>query len=174
MSHLDLELCFPTSDEELKQLVELDRLCLGGLWSLDGYRREVESSNSILASLMLKNKAIGFGCFWAILEEAHITLLAVHPHYQGFGLGGFLLHTLLLQAKLMGLERATLEVRESNTIALALYDRFAFKVAGRRKRYYADGEDALILWRGNLDRYQAEQDLAYSNFDIPERTNISG
>ena len=151
MSLLKIELKYIYTRDDLEQIVALDRLCLGGLWTLEGYQREVESPNSLLVSLVTEGRIIGCGCFWAILEEAHITLLVIHRDYQGLKLGGLLLYSLLEQAHERGLERATLEVRESNTIALALYEKFGFKIAGRRKKYYKpDGEDALIFWRGDL------------------------
>lgn len=142
----------PLTREGLDAAVELDRLCLGGMWSLNGYQRELESPNSEILVLSVQEKAIiGLGCFWAILEEAHITLLAIHPDYQGQGLGQLLLYSLLEKAVRRQLERATLEVRASNQIALSLYQKFGFKEAGRRKKYYpGTDEDALILWRGGL------------------------
>lgn len=93
---------------------------------------------------------IGLGCYWAILDEAHITLLAVTPPYRGQGLGRWLLLHLLQGARDRGMERATLEVRASNAPALALYRCLGFKTAGRRRGYYDDGEDALILWCNGL------------------------
>ncbi len=94
---------------------------------------------------------LGFGCFWGILDEAHITILGVHPDYQGQGLGQALLLSLLQVARQQGLEWATLEVRVSNVAARSLYSKFGFQEAGRRPHYYPDtGEDALLLWRGGL------------------------
>ena len=94
---------------------------------------------------------IGAGCLWAIVEEAHITLLMVHPRFRGQGIGGLLLCRLLNQSVNRGLERATLEVKASNQIAQSLYCQFGFKQAGCRKGYYKkSGEDALILWCGDL------------------------
>jgi [ribosomal protein S18]-alanine N-acetyltransferase len=164
MSLTQLFLQRPTSDH-LPEIVELDRLCLGGLWTLEGYKRELESPNSSLLALSTPldpspDKIIGCGCFWAILEEAHITLLAIHPDYQGRGLGQLLLYALLQDAVDRGLERATLEVRVSNEVAISLYQKFGFSVAGRRKRYYQQtGEDALILWRGDLHRPEFKKQL---------------
>jgi ribosomal-protein-alanine N-acetyltransferase len=140
---------------DLPDVVALDHRCLGGLWSENAYRREIESPNSDL--LLLEAIAppdtrtiIGIGCSWAILEEAHITLLAIEPTYQGRGLGQWLLTSLLTAASDRGLTHATLEVRQSNQTAQALYAKFGFKVAGERRKYYADGENALILWRSGL------------------------
>jgi len=107
-----------------------------------------------------KNSLVGLGCFWAILEEAHITILAVHPDYQRQGLGKFLLYALLRDAKRRQLEWATLEVKPSNQAALSLYQKFGFTEAGRRRCYYKDtGEDALILWRGGLQTLEFEEIL---------------
>lgn len=161
--------------EQLPQIVELDQVCLGGLWTIDGYKRELESPNSSLLTLSIPldlklEKIIGCGCFWAILEEAHITLIAIHPDYQGHGLGQLLLYALLKDAVERQLERATLEVRVSNQVALSLYQKFGFEIAGRRKKYYQQtGEDALILWRGDLHKPQFREQLALWEQEISDR-----
>jgi ribosomal-protein-alanine N-acetyltransferase len=197
VSFLELK---PLKAEQLPAVLELDQLCFGGHWTLDGYQRELESNSSHFLTVCLSSaivdspsqsnyaseiphsvkstqptpeqsnalnlnssgvathteaenpsKLIGLGCFWSILEEAHITLLAVHPEYQNQGLGKLLFYGLLYLAHQQGLERATLEVRVSNQTALSLYKKFGFQEVGKRRRYYQDtGEDALILWRNHL------------------------
>ncbi|MDZ7959943.1 MAG: ribosomal protein S18-alanine N-acetyltransferase [Aulosira sp. DedQUE10] len=158
MISLELKLQSLTSDD-LNAVLELDKACFGGLWTLEGYQRELDSPNSDLLGLfspVSRFNLLGMGCFWSILEEAHITILAVHPQYHCQGIGQALLYSLLKTASDRGLERATLEVRASNLAAISLYQKFGFKTAGRRRRYYQDnGEDALILWLG---------DLQYPNF----------
>lgn len=157
MISLDLELQSLTS-EHLSALVELDQACFGGMWTKDAYQRELDSPNSDLLGLLSpvsSQKLLGMGCFWSILEEAHITILAIHPQYQHQGLGQALLYALLQKASDRGLERATLEVRVSNLAAISLYQKFGFKIAGRRPRYYKDNEeDALILWLCDLHHPQ--------------------
>lgn len=161
----------PMQAEHLHLVVELDQICLGGLWSYEGYRRELDSPNSTLLLLSKVDLAchatpetenlVGIGCFWSILEEAHITILGVHPQYRGRGLGQFLLCALLQKAMASGLERATLEVRQSNQVAQSLYAKFGFQVAGKRRGYYQNPqEDALILWQGGLNTTQFAQTLA--------------
>ncbi|NJL00813.1 MAG: ribosomal protein S18-alanine N-acetyltransferase [Spirulinaceae cyanobacterium SM2_1_0] len=169
----------PLTAAQLAAATELDRVCLGGLWSLDGYQRELDSPNSELLGLRLATLAspplIGLGCFWAILEEAHLTLLAIHPDYQRHGLGQLLLLTLLQRAAQRGLERATLEVREHNVAALALYTKFGFQVAGRRPGYYATTqEDALILWRSGLQPPQFAEELAAWQAIVDQRLRDRG
>ena len=151
--------------EDIEAIVNLDRLCFGGLWSEDSYRRELTSENSyflgIIASGANQNREpIGFGCFWAILDEAHITLLGIHPQYQGQGWGKLLLCALLHKAREIQMARATLEVRDSNQIAIHLYEQYGFETLGRRKKYYQDtGEDGLIMWRGRLQDPQFADEL---------------
>jgi ribosomal-protein-alanine N-acetyltransferase len=163
--------------------VALDRQCLGGIWTPEGYEREIESPNSELWILVTDDRphpgqpsphnsgpivnvpdaeanpgfqVMGLGCLWAIVDEAHITLLAIAPSHQGQGLGQFLLIQLLYQARRRGLTTGILEVRASNQVALNLYGKFGFGVVGRRRGYYqATGEDALIL------RSEGLQESAY-------------
>lgn len=151
----------------LPAALDLDRQCFGGLWTLDGYQRELDSPNSDLLILLpappplsspLPSSSlppiIGLGCSWSIVDEAHITLVGIHPQYQRQGLGQAMLIALLQAAQIRGLKRSTLEVRASNQAAIALYSQFGFQAAGRRRRYYQDtGEDALVLWRSGLQSF---------------------
>ncbi|WP_107669920.1 ribosomal protein S18-alanine N-acetyltransferase [Cyanothece sp. BG0011] len=156
----------------LDELVTLDQDCLGGLWTKEGYQRELKSPNShfwVLSSDTTET-LIGGGCYWEILEEAHITLLMIAPQYQGQGLGQLLLYGLLRDAMRRNLERATLEVRVSNQPALSLYRKFGFEIAGRRTGYYKQtGEDALVLWRSGLDYPQFQQELSTWEQQIKDR-----
>lgn len=164
--------CLPLVEADIPAVLDLDQRCLGGLWTRSGYQRELESPHSdllVLATVSAdisalapslapspQNRAhtdftlLGVGCLWAILEEAHITTLAIEPAHQGRKLGQLLLTELLLQGHRRGLTRATLEVRASNERALSLYQKLSFKEAGQRKRYYSNGENARILWRSGL------------------------
>ncbi|MBW4486530.1 MAG: ribosomal protein S18-alanine N-acetyltransferase [Trichocoleus desertorum ATA4-8-CV12] len=193
MNFLDLKTLTP---ELLPATLALDQLCFGGLWTLEGYQRELDSPNSELLVLQTRptkpNRLggqpveliptvdptaplVGLGCFWAIVDEAHITILAVHPDFQGQGLGQALLYALLQKAQQRGLERATLEVRASNQPALLLYEKFGFREAGRRRRYYEDtGEDALILWRGRLQSPEFDQALTNWQHQVQARLNQAG
>ena len=173
--------------EHLPSAVELDRHCFGGLWAIEGYRRELDNPNSDLLGLWIwetedcesgLNRAdtgtppllIGIGCLWAILEEAHITMLAIHPQFQRQGLGQALLWALLKSACDRQLERSTLEVRDSNLAAVCLYKKFGFKEAGRRKRYYQDtGEDALVMWHNSLAKPEFQQYLAVEKVQMCDR-----
>ncbi|HLP90721.1 MAG TPA: ribosomal protein S18-alanine N-acetyltransferase [Nostocaceae cyanobacterium] len=164
--------------EHLPALLELDQACFHGLWTIEGYQRELASPNSQflgLFSSVSSDQLLGMGCFWSILEEAHITILAVHPQYQRQGLGQALLYSLLQTAVDCGLERATLEVRASNQGAISLYQKFGFKTAGRRRNYYKDNqEDALILWLSELQYPHFFATLSQHERRISDRLRKSG
>ena len=88
---------------------------------------------------------VGFAGAWIVLDEAHVTNIAVLPAYRGQGIGKRLTEALMQYAANLGVTYATLEVRRSNQIAQRLYQSLGFEYVGVRKRYYEDnGEDALI------------------------------
>ncbi|PSB02679.1 ribosomal protein S18-alanine N-acetyltransferase [Merismopedia glauca] len=185
----------PLTAADLPAVLELDQLCFSGLWTLEGYQRELASDRSHFLLLSVAHRdglannlsepttvatkiphieitdnLLGIGCFWSIVEESHITLLAIHPKYRRQGLGQMLLYGLLKKAWEEGLERATLEVRAGNQDAISLYAKFGFKLAGKRPRYYQDNnEDALILWRGGLQYPEFAQTLANWEIEISDR-----
>ncbi len=147
----------------LDRIVELDRICFGQLWSAAQYQREFESPNSDILVVLNPDtqEILAYGCVWAIVDEAHITILAVHPDYRHRGLGQLMLWGLLRSAVDRELARATLEVGVTNTAAIQLYEKFGFQTAGCRKKYYATtGEDALILWKGQLQSKTGAIELA--------------
>jgi ribosomal-protein-alanine N-acetyltransferase len=88
----------------------------------------------------------GYGGFWLMYDEAHISTLAVQIAVRRHGLGELLLIALLDEAQRLDASRATLEMRVSNVAAQGLYTKYGFEVVGQRKAYYSDNqEDALIL-----------------------------
>ena len=166
----------PAIAEGIPEILALDHLCFNGIWSEDGYRREIDSDKSILLTLSIEDNAgvkiIGIGCYWSILEEAHITLLGIHPDYHRQNLGSLLLYTLLKDAVNQQSERASLEVVTSNHVAISLYNKFGFQVAGTRKNYYPKtGEDALILWRKGLEKPEFAIELQDKGNKIRDRVS---
>jgi ribosomal-protein-alanine N-acetyltransferase len=90
---------------------------------------------------------VGFAGLWLMLDEAHVTTIAVHPDYRGRGIGELMMVALIDIAYDIGARHVTLEVRASNQVAQNLYRKYGFREAGVRRRYYSDNnEDALIMW----------------------------
>jgi ribosomal-protein-alanine N-acetyltransferase len=157
----------PITKELLPQIQAIDTAGLGNFWSLSHYEQEIDSPYShLLGAISTELILLGFGCVWRVAEEAHLTILVVHPQFQGQGIGKYLVWGLLDRACQTGAEWMVLEVRESNHIALNLYQYFGFEQVGKRPNYYQDtGSAALILWckglqqpafRGRLQRWQEE------------------
>lgn len=177
--------CATPTPHHIPALVDFDQRVLGGLWRADGYQREMDSPNSCLRvispsplgaawtgtghSATAKPDFWGLGCYWAILDEAHITLLGILPAHQRQGLGRWLLLNLLEDAWERGMSRATLEVRISNQRAIDLYESLGFAALGTRKRYYHDGEDALILWQNSLKTAAFQENMRSRRIAIEAR-----
>ena len=175
---------------EVDEVVALDRICLGGLWQKEAYGREIDSDKSTLIALHLSDAAtsaaystlasryrsliIGMGCLWSIVDEAHITLLAIHPDYRRQGLGQLLLFELLKDAIARKLAWATLEVNENNLAAVNLYQKYGFQIAGKRKNYYQPaGDDALVLWLKNIQQNDFKTKLAGWQQQLNKRLSIN-
>lgn len=100
---------------------------------------------------------IGYGGFWMITDEAHISTIAVDVGWRGRGLGELLLSTMIEQAMALNAASVTLEVRETNLTAQNLYGKYGFSVTGKRLRYYQDNfENALLMTasRVNTEAYR--------------------
>jgi len=94
---------------------------------------------------------LGYGGFWLMAGEAHISTIAVRPEWRRRGIGELLLVAMLERAVELGADLATLEVRISNVAAQGLYQKYGFAKVGLRARYYSDrGEDALIMTTKHL------------------------
>ncbi len=88
----------------------------------------------------------GFSGIWMMVDEAHITNIAVRQPYQGRGIGGLLLIATIDLARELKASFLTLEVRASNLVAQNLYSRYGFNKTGLRRGYYLDNrEDAIIM-----------------------------
>lgn len=117
-------------------------------WTENMFRQELYNPASEFYVAFFEGILVGYGGFWRVGGEAHITSVTVANNYRGQGFGRTLVEYLLQGAGDLGLREATLEVRESNTRAYFLYERMGFETVGRRKGYYRrTNEDALVMRR---------------------------
>ena len=99
-------------------------------------------------TVLIDNIIVGYGFLKIILDEAELLNIAITPHFQGKGIGKYLLTYLLSEAKELKAKECFLEVRESNLAAYSLYENYGFNEIGRRANYYLSPrgfEDALIM-----------------------------
>ena len=117
-------------------------------WSRESFYNEI-ISNQFAVYLVLEDegRVIGYCGVWIVIDEAHITNIALLPEYRGRKLGEALLRKIIEVAIERGAKTMTLEVRMSNMIAQSLYRKLGFQGGAIRKRYYTDNyEDALVMW----------------------------
>ncbi|HLR08964.1 MAG TPA: ribosomal protein S18-alanine N-acetyltransferase [Bacillota bacterium] len=93
-----------------------------------------------------KHKVIGYAGVWIVMDDAQITNIAIHPDYRGRKFGETLFRYVMQFAIQKRAKRLSLEVRKSNIAAQHLYRKFGLVPGGIRKNYYADQEDAIIMW----------------------------
>src|SRR5690606_34080568 len=101
---------------------------------------------------------VGYAGMWVIIDEAHVTNIAVHPDHRRAGIGRLLLEALMEGAADRGCDRITLEVRKSNRPAQQLYLSYDFVPRAIRRGYYTDtNQDALVMWKYRLQRWRRER-----------------
>lgn len=138
----------PMNADHLEELEKLERLCFSRPWSRKMLAEELE--NQCAAFLVAQDgetgQVIGYAGLLVVADEGYITNVAVFPEYRRQGVAAKLISVFENFALGNHLAFLTLEVRPSNTGAIALYEGFGFREAGRRKNYYdLPKEDALIL-----------------------------
>ncbi|URZ15058.1 ribosomal protein S18-alanine N-acetyltransferase [Clostridium felsineum] len=138
----------PLKKEDIDSIIAIENLCFPTPWTKESM--EGELNNKFAKYLVIKkdNVVIGYGGLWLIIDEGHITNIAVHPEFRGIGIGNLIVKELIKLCSIRNINSMTLEVRVSNIVAQNLYKKFGFKEEGIRKKYYSDNnEDALIMWR---------------------------
>lgn len=113
--------------------------------SAEARRKELGDERTRAVVLEVGGEVVGVGSLWLAPDDAHITSLAVAEEARRRGHGRRLAAALVALAGSLGAEAVTLEVRASNEAARALYRGCGFEEMGERRRYYADGEDAVIM-----------------------------
>jgi ribosomal-protein-alanine N-acetyltransferase len=121
-------------------------------WPANAFRHELtQNKNAHYVVAREGEQIVGYAGLWLSLDEAHITTFAVLPEHRRRKIGERMLVSLFERAERLGAEWLTLEVRASNLPAQRLYEKYGFRPAGIRRRYYSDNnEDAIIMWTERL------------------------
>ena len=137
----------PMDVGDLDQVLDIERASFPTPWTRAAFCYEIQQNKvAHCTAIKAPRGVVGYLCFWEIGHEIHVTNLAVHPEWRRRGVARRLLATALAEGVVRGVILAFLEVRPSNTRALALYESLGFQVIGRRNGYYFDtGEDALVM-----------------------------
>ena len=141
----------PLHESHLLAILPIENAVNGSPWSERSFRNEIDHPHGIFRVAVLDGEVVGYGALWLVIDEAHVTNVAVAPDHQRRGIGRRLMTELLDVAKMKGMSCATLEVRAGNAPALHLYESLGFDRSALRRGYYPDNkEDAVVMWRYNL------------------------
>ncbi len=136
--------------DDVEGVFQIEKNCFQVPWSKEAFTKEI-TDNKLALYFVLKSEAgeiYGYMGMWLIIEEAHITNIAVDKIHQGHGYGTFFLREVIKEVERMAIKRMTLEVRKSNIVAINLYEKMGFISYGIRPKYYQDNnEDAVIMWK---------------------------
>lgn len=138
--------------QDVEEVWEIEKRCFPLPWSRESFILEIEKNQCARYFVAKQDgKVVGYGGMWLVLDEAHITNVAIHPEFRRRGIGEAIMRALMKKAASMNIEGMTLEVRASNYVAQSLYKKLGFQEGGIRKGYYSDNhEDALIMWNFNI------------------------
>lgn len=136
-------------EKDILAIEELEKQCFATPWSYESLKYDIMENNRALYLVAeIEGEIVGYVGIWKIVDEGHITNVAVSPAHRRKHIASALLETLFRVTERAGVVQHTLEVRAGNEGAIKLYEGFGFKEAGLRKGYYEDnGEDAIIMWR---------------------------
>lgn len=134
---------------DLNEVMQIERLSFPTPWSRGAFISELVSNKyAEYITARMANRIVGYAGMWLILDEAHVTNIAVHPEFRAMKIGHRILTALEQRALEAGMHYMTLEVRVSNEVAQNLYKKHGFVAHGIRPGYYRDtNEDALIMWK---------------------------
>lgn len=128
--------------EEIKDILSAE---FDDFWTYSVFKSELENPNSQYFVAIRNDEIVGFAGIWKAIDDMHITNIVTKISKRHLGIASMLLEKLIEVSKAEKVNSLTLEVNESNTYAIKLYEKYNFKKIGLRKNYYAQNENAIIM-----------------------------
>lgn len=152
---------------DIEQVYAIECASFTQPWSVESLIGEVvENDVAHYTVADCGGRIVGYAGEWVMYDEAHMTNIAVIPEFRRMGVATSLILALMRNAAALGAKRMTLEVREFNHGAQALYASLGFTKVGIRKRYYSDtGENAFILWNDDINATLADNTNKTTNLE---------
>ncbi len=137
-----------TQERDLNEIAQIERAIFSLPWSRDGFAASIASEHTVYLTARLDGTIAGYCGMTCCLDEGSITNVAVKQEYRRKGIACAMLRELLKEGQKRGVSAFTLEARQSNAAALALYQKLGFQICGVRKNFYERPiEDAVIMWK---------------------------
>ncbi len=144
----------PMKLSDLDEVLFIERASFSVPWSRKMFLEEMSNSHARLVVFRLDSRLVGYLIFWAVLDEAHLLNIAVHPEHRGNGFGVVIMSHLERYCRDNKLVKILLEVGRKNAIARNLYKRSGFTSIGFRKKYYQSVQDDAIVMEKVLSNSQ--------------------
>jgi len=136
-------------ETDLGAVRAIEAMSFSNPWSEDTFRGEIQNtpvSSPLVVVRRPGDEVVGYIIYWQIRDDVQVNNIAVHPECRGRGLGEAMMRFAIAKVRAAGAEFMTLEVRQSNTSAVALYKKLGFEALGTRKNYYTrPDEDACVM-----------------------------
>jgi ribosomal-protein-alanine N-acetyltransferase len=134
------------TDADLEEVLAIENESFSHPWNRDHFLDELKSVHAFpLVAIDPEESIIGYICPRHLLDEGHILNIAVRQNFRGQRLGQLLVERVLNDCRVAGVSTVSLEVRQSNKTAIALYRQLGFVETGRRRKYYDSREDAILM-----------------------------
>ncbi len=136
----------PMTEADLDEVLPIEASSFSSPWSRRHFLDELTSPLSFpMVARMSDGLVAGYICMMMVLDEGSVLNVAVHPQLRRKGIGKMMIQAALAEFHSRGASFVALEVRPTNKAALSIYEGFGFVVTGRRKAYYENGEDAVLM-----------------------------
>lgn len=142
---------FPANIKDLEEIARIEKLCFSLPHSYEQLERELSDETGVILCVRSDDSPVGYITMKYVLDEGYIGNVAVDPEFRRKGIADKLLSEMISRARMLSLSFLTLEVRESNTPAISLYEKYEFKIAGIQKNYYTGPKENAIIMTKLLD-----------------------
>lgn len=135
--------------KHIDEVVDIEKECFQIPWNKKAFEDEIiKNKMAIYVVATFEDKVVGHGGMWHVINEGHITNIAVKKDFRTIGVGKLIVKNLIQIAEEKEMIGLTLEVRKSNQVAMGLYKNYNFFIQGIRPEYYSDNrEDAILMYK---------------------------
>ena len=136
--------------EYIDRIYEIEEDSIDVAWTKEQLIGLIENPNVVARVGLIDGEVVCSYSFNIIIDEGDVNNLSVDKSWRGKGIGNLLIEDMILSAKSKNLQNITLEVNENNVVAINLYNKYGFKVEGKRPKFYNGKDTALVMWKRNL------------------------
>ena len=147
MSGFDIKMLKNAQDRSIiDSIKKIEDTCFSDAWTLSSIEKEFDNKISNWFAAYDNDDLVGYLLCWCVADECHLLKIAVHESCRRKGIGGMLISHMIDHCYINCCKFIELEVRQSNTDAIRLYEKFGFSKVGERKDYYPDDKETAVMF----------------------------